>query len=175
MKPNAVTQNKSSGEFRLNAVSLGSSLSINANPELRRERDIAIFDLLEQNAFMPAGHDGGPYRLKIDLADARLVLAITLDNGAPVVTHHLSLTPLRLMIKYYGQICESYFEAAARANPERLEAIDMARRAMHNDAAEMLRKRLGGKITVDEQTSRRLFTLIFLLVTQNTLLPGAFA
>jgi len=60
-------------------------------------------------------------------------------------------------------ICDSYYQAIRSASPAQIEAIDMGRRGLHNEAAELLRQRLDGKLVVDFDTARRLFTLIFAL------------
>ncbi|WP_331375465.1 UPF0262 family protein [Sinorhizobium chiapasense] len=151
---------------RLIAVVLGAAWSTRANSELKRERDIAMHDLPEDNSFAPAGNDRGPFRLGIDIVDNRLVLGITMDTGAPIIRQLPSL-PFKPLIKTYAQICENYFDSVGRCKPERLDAIDMARRLFPNDAAGLLKKRLETKVAIDQQTARRLFTLIYLLVRQG--------
>ncbi|WP_457578194.1 UPF0262 family protein [Ensifer adhaerens] len=152
---------------QLCAVSLDGSLSVQDDSHLKREQAIAIFDLLNENTFAPVGHAGGPYRLDLALVEARLVMAIALDRGEHVVSHHLSLTPFRRLLKDYALICESIHDAVGRASPEKIEAIDMGRRAIHNDAAELLKARLSSKVTVDIDTARRLFTLIHVLLMRS--------
>ena len=127
------------------------------------ERQIAIYDLIDENSFALPGRDAGPYGLKIALQDAKLVLEITDENGAPVVAHILSLTPFRGLLKDYFMICESYYAAIRTAMPSQIEAIDMGRRAIHNEAAELLLERLKGKIECDHDTARRIFTLVVAL------------
>jgi uncharacterized protein (UPF0262 family) len=153
-------------EFRLCDVSLDRS-SGGQDARVEREQAIAIIDLLECNTFIPVGHRGGPYRLKIETADGRLALHVTDDNGVHVVSHYLSLTPFRRLLKDYTRICESYYDAMCRPGPERLEAIDMGRRGIHNEAAELLRERLSAKVSIDKDTARRLFTLIYALLARN--------
>jgi len=131
-----------------------------ASPEVEHERAVAVFDLIEKNSFAPEGHDGGPYRLRLALVEQRLVLEITTADGAAVVTHLLSLTPFRKIVKDYFLICESYFAAIRSASPVQIEAIDMGRRGVHDDGARILQERLAGKVQVDGDTARRLFTLI---------------
>ncbi|THK33891.1 UPF0262 family protein [Ensifer sp. MPMI2T] len=152
--------------FRIYDVSLDRSLS-SRNAHLAREQAIAVDDLLEYNTFAPVGHEGGPYCLDLALADARLALQITTEQGAHVVRHHLSLTSLRRLFKDYFLICESYNDALTRPNPQRLAAIDRGRRAVHDDAAELLRKRLAPTVTVDKNTARRLFALIYALIADR--------
>jgi len=127
------------------------------------ERQIAIYDLIDENSFALPGRDAGPYGLKIALQDAKLVLEIADESGNPIVAHILSLTPFRGLLKDYFMICESYYAAIRTAMPTQIEAIDMGRRAVHNEAAELLLERLKGKIDCDRDTARRLFTLVVAL------------
>ena len=124
------------------------------------ERRIAIYDLLEDNYFAPEGAQRGPYALKLGVVEARLSIEATMEDGAPVAKVLLSMSPLRRTIKDYFLLCESYYDAIRNAAPEQIETIDMARRSMHNEGAEILIERLKGKAKVDFNTARRLFTLI---------------
>ncbi|MEQ1953947.1 UPF0262 family protein [Mesorhizobium sp. CN2-181] len=156
-----------SGTGRTNArlvdVELDESIG-RSTPDIEHERAVAIFDLIEENRFQPAGDaGGGPYRLKLSLVDSRLVFVISRETGAPVVTHILSLTPFRRIVKDYFLICESYYEAIRSSTPSQIEAIDMGRRGLHNDGSQTLLDRLTGKIELDFDTARRLFTLICVL------------
>jgi uncharacterized protein (UPF0262 family) len=134
-------------------------------PEIDQERRVAIFDLLEDNSFaLPrAAEFPGPYRLGIAIRDGRLVLDIADEGGQKVAEFHLSMGPFRQVVKDYFQICESYFDAVKRLPPSQIEAIDMARRGIHNEGARVLQERLTGKAVVDADTARRLFTLICVL------------
>jgi uncharacterized protein (UPF0262 family) len=135
-----------------------------STPDVEHERAVAIFDLIEENSFRPINDTGeGPYRLKLSLVEARLVFAISREGGEDVVTHILSLTPFRRIVKDYYMICESYYEAIRNSTPSQIEAIDMGRRGLHNDGSQTLMDRLAGKIDVDFGTARRLFTLICVL------------
>ncbi|HMK67430.1 MAG TPA: UPF0262 family protein, partial [Stellaceae bacterium] len=125
-----------------------------------QERRIAIFDLIEQNRFAVPGHDGGPYRLVIALHEAKLLLDVSEESGAPVIAHILSLAPLRRVVKDYFLLCESYYAAIRTRSASEIEAIDMGRRGLHDEAAGKLIERLEGKIDIDFDTARRLFTLI---------------
>ena len=132
-----------------------------STPDVEHERAVAIFDLIEENSFQPVNDDGaGPYRLKLSLAESRLVFAVAREDGAAVVTHILSLTPLRRIVKDYYLICESYYDAIRSSTPSHIEAIDMGRRGLHNEGAELLKARLDGKIAIDHETARRMFTLV---------------
>ncbi|AMD60807.1 UPF0262 family protein [Rhizobium pusense] len=151
-----------SGDFRLCDVVLDDSIG-RSTPDVEHERAVAIFDLIEENTFEPAGHDGGPYRLYISLVDSKLVFSIKTEDDRDVSTHILSLTPFRRIIKDYFLICESYYEAIRSSTPSQIEAIDMGRRGIHNDGSQTLMDRLSGKIKVDFDTARRLFTLVCVL------------
>lgn len=145
---------------KLIAVTLDESSIGRGGPEQEHERAIAIYDLVESNRFEVLGHDGGPYTLTVSLLSNKLALDIRDHAGAPVMAHILSLTPFRKVVKDYFLICESYYNAIRTASPSHIEAIDMGRRGLHNEAAELLIERLEGKIAVDFDTARRLFTLI---------------
>ncbi len=137
-------------------------------PEVEQERRVAIFDLLEDNSFDLPGKEGvagpeGPFRLALSIRDRRLVFDIARDDGGKVTEFHLSLGPFRQVVKDYFQICESYFDAVKRLPPSQIEAIDMARRGIHNEGARVVQERLDGKAALDIDTARRLFTLICVL------------
>lgn len=134
-----------------------------STPDIEHERAVAIFDLIEENSFRPVGHEGGPYKLRISLAESRLIFAISDEADKEVVTHILSLTPFRRIVKDYFMICESYYEAIRTSTPSHIEAIDMGRRGMHDDGSRTLMDRLSGKIDMDFDTARRLFTLVCVL------------
>lgn len=135
-----------------------------STPDVEHERAVAIFDLVEENSFQPVGDTGkGPYKLKLSLVEKRLVFEVTRVNGDPVITHILSLTPFRRIVKDYYMICESYYDAIRTSSPAQIEAIDMGRRGLHNEGSQTLMDRLAGKIDVDFDTARRLFTLVCVL------------
>jgi uncharacterized protein (UPF0262 family) len=150
------------GAHRLTDVVLDESIG-RSTPDVEHERAVAIFDLLEDNSFEPVGHPGGPYHLKLSLMDQKLVLAVTTEAGEAVATHILSLTPFRRIIKDYFMICESYYQAIRSSTPSQIEAIDMGRRGIHNEGSQTLQERLAGKIALDFDTARRLFTLVCVL------------
>ncbi|WFU12823.1 UPF0262 family protein (plasmid) [Rhizobium sp. CB3090] len=155
-----------SAEYRLCDVSLDRSFR-GRDARIEREQALAVIDLLECNTFIPVGHDGGPYRLRIEAVDGRLAFYVANDQGEHVISHYLSLTPFRRLLRDYARICESYYDAIRHPGPSRLEAIDMGRRGVHNEAAELLRARLSTKVTIDNNTARRLFTLIYALLVRN--------
>ena len=143
---------------RLQKVELDEESLSAASRDQEQERQIAIFDLLEENYFVPEGAGEGPYDLQLGLMDNRLVLDV---SGKDYERRHiLSLSPFRSLIRDYFIICESYFQAIRNATPAQIEALDMGRRGLHNEASERLRERLKGKIDTDLDTARRLFTLI---------------
>ncbi|ALG91157.1 MULTISPECIES: UPF0262 family protein [Actibacterium] len=137
-------------------------------PEIEQERKVAIFDLLEDNSFALPPRDGqaapaGPYNLHLAIREKRLVFEVRTEAGEAVAEFHLSLGPFRQVVKDYFQICESYFDAVKKLPPAKIEAIDMARRGIHNEGARVLQERLDGKVELDTDTARRLFTLICVL------------
>jgi len=137
------------------------------NADIEQERRIAIFDLLEENSFRPqrshaAGHDG-PYRLRLSVTDGRLVLDVADEGGDHLETLILGLGRFRRPIRDYFAICDSYYQAIRKATANEIETIDMARRGVHNEAADLLLERLDGKVETDFATARRLFTLICVL------------
>jgi uncharacterized protein (UPF0262 family) len=143
---------------RLRSIVLDEGSLASASRDQEHERQVAIFDLLEQNYFRPEGAGEGPYDLRIALIDNRLAL----DIAGPGYQHRhlLSLSPFRGVIKDYFMVCESYYDAIRSASPAQIEALDMGRRGLHNDGSALLRERLEGKIKLDTDTARRLFTLI---------------
>jgi uncharacterized protein (UPF0262 family) len=157
---------------RLTAVHLNEDRQRARTPEIQHELDVAIFDLVEENRFRIAPRDGqevpaGPYDLGIGMAERMLVMDVTDQAGEKAAALHLSLSPLRGVIKDYFVICESYFDAVKRLPPSRIEAIDMGRRGIHNEGARILSERLEGKVEVDHDTARRLFTVICALQFQG--------
>jgi uncharacterized protein (UPF0262 family) len=148
---------------RLVAVTLDENSIGRSGPDIEHERAVAIYDLLETNSFTPEGHARGPFKLNLSITGNRLVFDIRNANDTPVMAHLLSLSPLRRIVKDYFMICDSYYEAIRTATPDRIEAIDMGRRALHDEGSQLLMERLKNKVTVDFETARRLFTLICVL------------
>lgn len=147
-------------ENRLVAVEIDEETLAASGPDAEHERRIAIFDLIEANSFEVIEHDGGPYVLHLSMQERRLALDVRLEDSTPVRIFGLSLTPFRGVIRDYFMICESYYDAIRNSTPHQIEAIDMARRGIHNEGSELVAARLEGKVTVDFDTARRLFTLI---------------
>jgi uncharacterized protein (UPF0262 family) len=148
---------------RLVAVTLDEGSIGRSNSDIEHERATAIYDLIEENSFAPVGHDGGPFALHIRLQDNRLMLDIRRENGKPLIAHILSLTPFKRIIKDYYMICDSYYAAIRTATPDRIEAIDMGRRGLHDEGSRILQDAISRKVKVDFDTARRLFTLICVL------------
>ena len=145
---------------RLVAVTIDETSIGRSSPDIEHERAVAIYDLIEENSFCPIGIDSGPFTLHISLAEGKLVLDVKHEDGRQVVTHILSLTPFRRIVKDYFMICDSYYDAIRSATPSHIEAIDMGRRGLHNEGSQVLTERLADKAEVDFDTARRLFTLV---------------
>jgi uncharacterized protein (UPF0262 family) len=150
-------------EYRLAAITLDETSVVHRSRAIEQEREVAIYDLLEANVFKLEGSPGGPYRLTLGMEENRLVLDIQLTDGSDHARVLLSLTPLRKTVKDYFLICESYYKAIRTAPPHQIEALDMARRTLHDEGARELQARLTGKVETDFDTARRLFTLICVL------------
>lgn len=159
-------------ENRLISVDIDDETLGASGPDAEHERRVAIFDLIEENSFTIIGKDQGPYSLLLSLQERKLVFALSTEGGAPVHTFILSLGPFRGVIRDYFMICESYYSAIRNQTPHQIEAIDMARRGVHNEGSELLAARLEGKVDVDFKTARRLFTLICALHAGTTRGPG---
>ena len=151
------------GDSRIIAVTLDERTVLRRSADIEHERQVAIFDLLEANFFALVEREAGPYRLYLSIEESRLVLDVRGEADDPVDNVVMGLTAFRRVIKDYFQICESYFQAIKTASPSRIETLDMGRRGVHNEGSELLRERLKGKIDMDFDTARRLFTLICVL------------
>jgi uncharacterized protein (UPF0262 family) len=149
--------------FRLSAITLDERTIVRRTREIEQERDIAIYDLLEANSFRPEGSTGGPYKLMLGIEENRLSFDISLEDDSNHGKVMLSLTPFRRVIKDYFLVCESYYKAIRNAPPSQIEALDMGRRGLHDEGSQLLSERLKGKIAIDHDTARRIFTLICVL------------
>jgi uncharacterized protein (UPF0262 family) len=147
-------------EQRITNITLDERTVVRRNADIEHERAVAIFDLLEENSFTPAAGYPGPFHLHLGIEENRLILDVRRENGDPLERIALPLTPFRGIVKDYFLICESYFNAIRRSTPSQIEAIDMGRRGLHNEGAQLLMQRLDGRIGLDFETARRLFTLI---------------
>jgi uncharacterized protein (UPF0262 family) len=148
-------QNSRIIDIKLDDNSIGSNTA-----EVDHERQVAIFDLLDSNLFALDEGADGPYRVKLAIVERRLAFEIMSETEEPISTFLLSLSPFKKLIKDYFLVCESYYDAIKTAPPARIEALDMGRRALHDEGSHLLMVRLKGKITTDFETARRLFTLI---------------
>jgi uncharacterized protein (UPF0262 family) len=153
-----MTEDAASG--RLIAVEIDPASLERGSTEAERELAVAIADLVGDNVFQPEGLPPGRFRLHLARADQRLQLTITFDDGTPAGRTSISLVPFRKLVADYFLVCDSYYAALRTATPQRIEAIDMGRRALHDEASALLRERLNGKVAVDMDTARRLFTLL---------------
>lgn len=161
--PNRETQSTDRACFRIAAITLDETSIVYRGPDIEHECKVAIYDLVEGNHFAPLGSPGGPYHLHLCIEENRLVFDIRLGTDEPHGKIILSLTPFRRIIRDYLIICESYYSAIRSATPSQIEAIDMGRRGIHNEGSELLTERLAGKVILDFDTARRLFTLICVL------------
>ena len=170
--PSARMQAEVMTDNRLIAVEIDEETLSASGPDAEHERRVAIFDLIEENSFGVIEHEaGGPYVLHLSMIERKLVFDIRLEDGSKVHTFILSISPFRGIIRDYFMICESYYSAIKTQTPHQIEAIDMARRGIHNEGSTLLAERLEGKIKVDFDTSRRLFTLICALHAGQTRSP----
>ncbi len=144
-------------------ITLDERSVVRRSPQIEHERQVAIYDLLEENEFKPVGDFDGPYNLHLRIEENRLIFDIRSENDTPLTQCALPVTVFRKIVKDYFMVCDSYFEAIKIKTPSQIEAIDMGRRGLHNEGADVLRDRLEGKIELDRPTSRRLFTLICVL------------
>ena len=158
-----MTPLKAASKERLVAVTLDEASIGSSSRDVEYERAVAIYDLIEENSFAPVGHKAGPYALNIGLKDNRLVFDIRREDGNPVIAHLFSLRPFKRIVKDYFLICDSYYAAIRTATPDRIEAIDMGRRGLHDEGSRILQDMLKRKVKVDFDTARRLFTLICVL------------
>jgi len=148
---------------RIANITMDEKSVVRRSPQVEHEQKVAIFDLLEENQFVPVGGFPGPYNLHLRIEEDRLIFDVRNEEDAALGEITLSAKSFRRIIKDYFLVCESYFDAIKTKAPSQIEAIDMGRRGLHNEGAELLRDRLEGKAEIDLDTSRRLFTLICVL------------
>lgn len=154
----AVQTNNRLSEIVLDPASIG-----RGNANIEHEREVAIYDLLDGNSFELADRDEGPYKLIIGMVEDRLALTVfsaSRESDEPIVAHYLALTPFKRIMKDYFLVLDSYYQAIRSAQPSRIQAIDVGRRGLHDEGSRVLIERLEGKIKIDFDTARRLFTLI---------------
>jgi len=152
-----------SDRHRIIDITLDEQSFVRRNPDVDHERRVAIFDLLQENRFALVDGIAGPFIVHVSVRESRLVFKVRSEDEQEVDSIVLALTPFRRIIREYFLICESYYDAIKSATPSRIEAIDMGRRGLHDEGAQMLRTHLASKVEIDEGTSRRLFTLICVL------------
>ncbi|TMM47170.1 UPF0262 family protein [Qipengyuania marisflavi] len=154
-------------DYRIAHIALDEETILWRNADVEQERRVAIFDLIEENTFKPLRAAergaGGPFRLTLAVRDGRLAMTIADADDVVIEELLLGLARFRRPIREYFAICDSYYQAIRKATPAEIETIDMARRGVHNRAAELLIERLEGKVDTDFATARRLFTLICVL------------
>jgi uncharacterized protein (UPF0262 family) len=148
---------------RLIDIQLVEKTAVRRRPEAEHERTVAIFDLIEANHFAPAGDHPGPYKLYLSAEESRLIFDIRAADDAELTRVPLALQPFRGIVKDYFKVCESYYSAIKTATPSRIEAIDMGRRGLHDEGSRILKSELAGRIDIDHDTARRLFTLLCIL------------
>ncbi|MDG2496129.1 MAG: UPF0262 family protein [Alphaproteobacteria bacterium] len=159
----AIAQPTADKSARMVHISLNDPALVARNPDIEHERRVAIFDLIEGNHFALVEGPKGPYRVVLSVVDRGILFSVSNSENESLAEIELAMTPFRRNIRDYFMICESYFEAIRTATPERIEEIDQARRALHNESAELLENRLSPHVEVDDDTARRLFTLISVL------------
>lgn len=165
-RSHAATSSRMTGEagegenLKIVKIELDERSLARATADIEHERKVAVYDLLEENCFEPIGGGDGPFELRLSIVERRLVFDVRREGGEQVGQVHLSMTPFRKIIKDYFMLCESYYDAIRNAAPAQIETVDMARRSMHNEGSDILRERLRDKIRLDDNTARRLFTLI---------------
>lgn len=170
-KPGPGGADAGAGEGRSRSIvkiQLDEKSFLRRRPEVEHEREVALFDLLEENVFELKGDGGavsarGPFHLNLALSEDRLIFDLSDTSDAPCAQIALPVRPFRMIIKDYFLICESYFDAIKASSPSQIEAIDMGRRGLHNEGALMLKERLADRVELDQSTSRRLFTLLCIL------------
>ena len=150
-------------DYRLSQITLDEASVVNRSRAIEQEREVAIYDLLDDNLFKPNGSPGGPYHLTLGVEESRLILDLRLEDGSAHSRLTLSLAPLRKTVKDYFLVCDNYYKAIRTAPPYQIESFDTARRALHDEGAKELQARLAGKVETDFGTARRLFTLICVL------------
>jgi uncharacterized protein (UPF0262 family) len=152
-----------SSNHRIVNIFLDEKSVVRRAAHVEHERKVAVYDLLEDNHFQPAGGHDGPFNLHLGIEENRLIFDIRTEEDRTLDRFFLPLNSFRKIVKDYFLVCESYFEAIKTAPPSRIEALDMGRRGLHNEGSDILRERLEGKVEIDKPTSRRLFTLICVL------------
>ena len=152
-----------SDDNRILSINLDEKSVVRRSAQVEHERKVAIFDLLEDNEFALCNGASGPYKLNLGIEENRLVFNLRGEDDAPIDKLTLPISVFRRIVKDYFMICDSYFEAIKTKTPSQIEAIDMARRGLHNEGAEVLKDRMADDVEMDKSTARRLFTLVCVL------------
>jgi|TARA_B100001964_G_C14193280_1_gene582136 uncharacterized protein (UPF0262 family) len=155
--------NEGRNDQRIADIFLDEKSVVNRSAQVDHERKVAIYDLLEENHFQPSGDYTGPFNLHLSIAENRMVFDVRDIENNELVRFTQPLSPLRSIVKDYFMVCDSYFKAIKSSSPSQIEAIDMGRRGLHNEGADILKERLAEKVGIDTDTARRLFTLICVL------------
>lgn len=148
---------------RISNIVLDERSVIRRSPQVEHERKVAIYDLIEDNVFSPVEKINGPFNLILRIEENRLVFNVCNENNDQQITFSLSLNAFRSLIREYFMVCESYYHAIKSSSPSQIEAIDVGRRSLHNEGAQLLKERLHDKVEINERTARRLFTLLCVL------------
>ena len=155
--------NEERNDQRIADIFLDEKRVVSRSAQVDHERKVAIYDLLEENHFQPSGDYTGPFNLHLSIAENRMVFDVRDIENNELVRFTQPLSPLRSIVKDYFMVCDSYFKAIKSSSPSQIEAIDMGRRGLHNEGADILKERLAEKVGIDTDTARRLFTLICVL------------
>ena len=147
----------------ISAIDLEESSKVRRSAQVEHERKVAIFDLLEENSFSLRSGPDGPYRLRIQIKENRLIFNLNSNDDVFLLDISLAVAIFRKIVRDYFLICDSYFQAIKTKTPSQIEAIDMARRGLHDEGAELLQTRMAEQVEMDLQTARRLFTLVCVL------------
>lgn len=148
---------------RIAEIFLDERSVISRSPQVDHERKVAIYDLIEENHFQPSGDFSGPFNLHLSIAENRMIFDVRDGDDKELTRFTQPISPLRSIVKDYFMVCDSYFKAIKSSSPSQIEAIDMGRRGLHNEGADILKERLAEKVEIDTDTARRLFTLVCVL------------
>jgi uncharacterized protein (UPF0262 family) len=152
----------SASDDRLVKIELDEAVVQRRSAEAEHERAIAIYDILEKNMFSLVGQ-GGPFHLYLRAEGRHIRFDVCNVDDVSLGQFFMAMGPLRRVMRDYFLVCETYFDAIRTKSPSQIQAIDMGRRALHNEGSELLQTRLEGRVTTDFDTARRLFTLICVL------------
>ncbi|OEJ67201.1 UPF0262 family protein [Magnetovibrio blakemorei] len=152
-----------SDKTRIQKIYLDEQSVVNRSPQVEHERKVAIYDLLDNNFFNLVGGPEGPYVLRLSIEENRLAFDVRAADETPIKRFMLALSPFRSIVREYLMVCDSYYKAIKTSSPSQIEAIDMGRRGLHNDGSDILEQRLKDKAELDNNTARRLFTLVCVL------------